>query len=183
MLAKCIGVSLHFNRSQARDWEALTKKSRHSYTIDCLGRNAVKTIVSLKGNQELDERKSNNPEKGGGRRPILDWDTRAFNLICASIPLANMQTLRLADAITIDDKLDPSLTNTPHHNLIDLAETLSPDVWPVYHESKNLLQYLGNRSEKLPQTEIIKIDDRDFYTDVLIGSLNTTAIIGRIAER
>lgn len=181
VLAKCIGASFHFGINQHVSWESLTAQSRQDYLAECLGNNAVKTIVSLKGNLELADRKSNKPEKGGGVRPILDWSTRAFNLLCASVPLSTERTLRLADAITIDDKFDPNLANTPHHNLIDLADALVPDIWPIYHESKNLLKYLGDGSERLPQTVIVKVDDQDFYTDLLTGSLSTSAIAGRMA--
>lgn len=183
---KLAGAAVHFATHQpSGTWEALSESSQFKYAKQVLSAGKLKLIVSVDGDRSVAVRKGNNPEKGGGTRPIFGWANRALTVAGLSVldPLDPRQSRRLnvADAVTVHgpDDFDP---DSPHHTTFDLAQVLQPDAWVIFGESMDIIAEAPERPE-LANIALRCIEDlpgAHYFEDPLVGRLSTTAIARRI---
>lgn len=182
---KATGAAIHFERTlQEKSWSELSIDEQTTYTSQALGNRAVRLIVSVDGDKSVAARKGNNPEKGGGTRPIYGWDTRAMMVANQTFidPLdaSHERLLPTADAVTIHGPDDFSIDDA-HAVHFDLVERLQPDVWAIFGESHDLLDEAPTRPG-LASVALRCIQDgkgTQYWEDSFIGKMSTTSIINR----
>lgn len=164
------------------NWEELDTSTRSEFTRDLLQQNLLKLVVSVDGNMQVATNKGFNPEKGNGKRPIYDWTTRARDVLSAGYEIVDQPKL-IVDAVTIHDKIQPELANTPHRSTMAIAEFVNADVWCLYDEATQDIEAVQtSHKNNLNGTEVVILSGHNFYSDSLLESpFSTTSILGRIA--
>lgn len=178
---KLQGASRHYTRFYERGygepWEDLSEPLRETLIEEFLRLGELKLVVSVDGNAKVDAGKSRRPEKGGGQRPILDWQTRARLLATLSIEAPGGQRQPVADVVTANDPV--TLADTHHRDLFAQAAWLRPDVWAAYHESGYIFEEMSDH-DQLRGIEVRRITATNRFTDALIGNFSSTAILKRM---
>lgn len=180
---KLQGAASHYRRQHEAEyglpWENLPEETQSELAGMFLRADELRLVVSVDGNNKIARRKSGKAEKGGGARPILDWESRARLLATLSIDNGG-GSRPIVDAITINDPVD--LGGTPHEDLFEQAAWLQPDVWAAYHESEYIFDE-APLDHRLRFVEIRKISKIDYFGDALLeGKAGTTAILKRIQK-
>ncbi|HET7529270.1 MAG TPA: hypothetical protein VFJ84_03540 [Candidatus Saccharimonadales bacterium] len=178
------GAGTHWKKfsadSAGRKWEDLSPQERADYTKQLLLEGRLKQVVSVRGNDSVAERKGNKPEKGGAPRPIYDWETRARDVMSASVEVEAGVVLPLADAVTVHDEVIPELAETPHNDIMSIAAFLQPDVWSLYFESQYIIDAIeSDENGRFTNMDVLVLTGRDFYSDRLLGGPFTTTNITR----
>lgn len=182
---KATGAAVHFERTlQEKAWSELSIEDQTIYTSKMLGNRTLRLIVSVDGDKSVAIRKGNNPEKGGGTRPIYGWNTRAMMVANQTFidPLdhTHERLLPTVDAVTVHGPEDFSVDDT-HAIHFDLVERLQPDVWAIFGESQDILDEAPLRPG-LASIALRCIQDgqgTNYWEDSFIGKMSTTSIINR----
>lgn len=163
-------------------WDELSSQDRTEFCADTLARDSLRLVVSVDGNATVAERKGCRADKGGAPRPIYDWITRARDVLSAGFETADGTFRRIADAVTLHDNCEPSLSNSPHAGIMEIAEFVAPNVWSVFCESEDITNALTKGyAVNFADTEVRVLGSRRFYSDRLIGGpFSTTAVSKRI---
>jgi hypothetical protein len=172
-----------FDETSGKPWEALSPDEQKVYLDYVIGDNVIKQVVSIDGDLAVSERKGHNPAKGKMERPIYGWDSRARDVLSASITVGNV-THTLVDAVTIHDRVEPGLAGTPHAGILEIGRFVRPDVWGIYYESTDILDGLAQTT---PPEELAAMHPTLLYTSeglyhdtLLDGPFSTTALARRI---
>ncbi len=165
-------------------WLDLSLEEQADITAESFKNDTVKLVVSVKGDIELGQRKSFQPDKGNVQRPIQDWRTRVMTLLSIGMPSTfSCNPNQLVDAVTIDDNVDPRLAESSNRNLVELVRTLDPDVWQIYFESTRLLDFVA-RGELGGKTRVFKSESGDYFIDGQRNEpLSTTLVVNKILGR
>ena len=163
----------------APTWDDLSEAEKRAYCLRLLERGDLKLIVSVDGDAAVAVRKR---DKGGGERPIYSWETRASDVLRLTIETEPGSFTTVVDAVTIHDDQTPALYGTAHDSIMSIGHFLQPNVWPVYSESRDILDDLeGRDAGDFPATQIVVMSPYEYYTDALLGGkFSTTKIATRL---
>lgn len=176
---KLQGTPMHYEKSRMcgdKAWDTLDSISQMEVAENILATDGLKLIISVDGDDWVMKRKGFNPEKGNSTRPVHSWLTRARNVACATYDDAYGQVHRTADAVTLHDKV--SLEGSVHEDTVPLVSYISPDVWSVFYESKDIINELRQRNSLPFEVRILQAGD--YFEDKLVGNFSTTAVVKRI---
>lgn len=179
---KLQGAPRHYQRhcedEFGRPWDELPDATRAELIRDFLARDELKLVVSVDGNEKIARRKSGVAEKGGGVRPILDWQSRAHLVAALAVEVPGGDRVAIADIITINDPV--ALEGSACQDMFEQAAALQPDVWAAYHESTYIFEG-APQDPRLQSIELRRISQVDYFGDALLtGKAGTTAILRRI---
>jgi hypothetical protein len=183
---KAAGAAVHYAiRRYRRSWEELNTLEQQIYTRRILGEQQLRLVVSVDGNRSVSERKGGKAEKGGGVRPIYDWQTRALMVASQTFidpdDMSSERLLPTVDAVTIHGPHDLEATS-PHADMFQLAAVLRPNVWTIFGESTDILEEVHLRPElgKIALRCIRSGEGTHYYEDPIMGKMSTTKIVQRI---
>ncbi len=183
---KLAAVPHHYNRYYAerskQTWDSLRSDEKKEFSLYSLATQEVRLIVSVDGNAAVAARKGNKPEKGGVPRPVYDWETRARDVLSASIEVEDESFVCIADVVTLHDNMEPTLLGSPHAGILEIGNWLNPDVWSVYFESQDIIDAVEDtHAEMFAGVDVRVLDGHDFYCDEQLGGpFSTTLITQRI---
>lgn len=180
---KLAAAPRHYERFYATPdlptWSDLDPPDKAQFLDGVLSQKELRLIISVDGNESVAQRKGLNQAKGNTARPIFDWQTRAWGALSVSID-AQDGRLPVVDAVTLHDNVEPSLSATPHDDIMAIAEFIQPDVWSVYFESQDILTRLEESAERFAHTEVRRLTAHDYFSDKLVGGFSTSNIVKRL---
>lgn len=183
-------VPTHFTRREAhgdvRVWNDLDSGVQQKYRAEALSTGQIRQIVSVDGNRAVAERKGFREDKANMDRPLYDWKSRARDVLSASILVPGSPRL-LVDAVTVHDKVEPSLASGPHIDILDIGFALEPDVWAIYRESQNIIDGISEDRRGPGRSNtiypVIIENSEALYSDSQLGGpFSTTALAQRIGS-
>lgn len=179
-------AELYRRNIDEKPWGKLHPTEQQEYTVEALSSNNLRLIVSVDGDKSVAARKGFKLDKGNAPRPIYAWNTRALQVASQSYinprdPAGGL--LPIVDAVTIHGPNDFD-QDSIHSSHFSLAETLQPDVWAVYGESKDILDEVPLRPSlaSIAVRCIMDGSDTHYHEDDGIGKISTTAIVNRIQQ-
>lgn len=185
--AKYIGAAVHYSRYEqplrGESWNELSETDRNLFFIQTLSEEKVVLVESVDGTEAVQQRKAFRPEKGMTPRPVLDWNTRAADVLSTSLrPDFKSPPTFLVDAVTIHDNVDRRLKGTVHDDIMRIASYIQPDVWAIYCESEDIITSIqGEYADSMRNTIPIVMPSHEFFEDPLVGgNIKTSAITKRI---
>lgn len=181
---KAEAAAYHYDKhysdlANGRLWSELDQDTKQQWWQEFMYSGELRLIVSVDGDAALSARKGNNPEKGNGTRPVLSWITRSAMVAALTGRMIDNRYSPIVDVVTMHDPV--ALAGTEHASLYELAAVLKPDVWSIYAESQDIIDYLPT-DERLKGIEVFCITDEDnYFCDPLLGGkFSTTKIVNRI---
>lgn len=157
-------------------WNFLSVEDKLDFTNWAFAREAVKLIVSIDGNEQVNASKGFNAEKGGSIRPLFDWSDRADQVLGFGLRLDDSVNHRapVVDCVTMHDRI--TLPGSVHARPVDLVATLQPNIWTIYHESTTDIN-LASEDTRLQDTKIVVLDNTNGYDvmDPLTGQRPSTS--------
>lgn len=180
-------VPFHYDRHEASrtgiTWQELSQQQKLEFTVHALSSGSIRQIVSIDGTQHVAARKNGDTTKPGAR-PILDWGTRARDVLQVSAAADGVTPRFLVDAVTVHDKIRSELTETPHATIMDIASFIDPDVWAIHADSPQIISALKeDTSGRFSRTQPVILPNRGPYSDELVaGNISTSALVDRIGS-
>ena len=179
---KLAGAPVHYaNQGNQVPWNELAPERQRHLAERYIESGQLRLVVSVDGDKSVASRKQG---KGGARRPITGWPTRARSVAEVTFQTIGSydspKLIYVADAVTVHGPNDFDETS-PHNNLIDLVSLLQPDVWTVFEESQDILDTapiapaLGSVALRC----IPMGDGSRYFTDPIIDKFSTTNILKR----
>ncbi len=158
-------------------WDSLPQKRQAEYIRQTLSDGRIKQVVSVDGNESVARRKGYSSTKGNMARPVYDWETRAREVLAVSTIIDGIPQM-IVDAVTVHDDVNPTLSETPHGGIMEIGQFVSPDVWAICVESKNVIRaFETDEVGAYSGIEPVIITPRGMYTDELLGGIFSTTLI------
>lgn len=175
----------HDSVREGKDWGDLTKAQKLDYVNHVVSSGSIKLIVSVDGDAALDRRKSGDVTKGSTQRPFFSWETRIRGIL-ELCDVVDGQPHLTVDAVTIHDNQLPELSETPHAGIMEIGAFVKPDVWGIFFESRDIIEYLeADTTARYNGITPVILSPGVMYNDKFVGPLSTTKIaehIGNISD-